>query len=234
MFGSYSKADKKILAVSDFREKYSAEDFNGSAYVSDTNGTSIFGIAKGKGKDFSKELADHYLAYRFNNYDQDPNITTWILTLRNGLTEFVTETKGKQRWRNVTVEENAGRLNYRKDDYRDQFDGDLESSIYYNDASKLNDIDNGKRDPKQVMYQSDFETYDLEGNLINTNGNPKTLISDKSRVYTGGSWADRTYWMGSGTRRFLDEDKTSDMIGFRCAMDRVGSSSPNSRSRNRR
>ena len=234
LFGSYSKAVKKILAVSDFREKDTSAEFTGSAYFSDSTGESIFGIAKGKGIDFSKEGADHYLAKRFNNYDQDPNITTWILTLRNGLTEFVTETKGKQRWRNVTVEENAGRLNYRKDDYRDQFDGDLESSIYYNDASKLNDIDKGKRDPKQVMYQSDFETYDLEDNLINTNGNPKTLISDKSRVYKGGSWADRTYWMGSGTRRFLDEDKTSDMIGFRCAMDRVGSSSPNSRSRNRR
>ena len=84
------------------------------------------------------------------------------------------------------------------------------------------------------MYQSDFETYDLEGNLINSNGSPKTLISDKSRVYKGGSWADRTYWMGSGTRRFLDEDKTSDMIGFRCAMDRMGSSSPNKSSRSRR
>ena len=235
LFGSYSKAINNILTVNDFREVKINPllPFLGSAKIivgADTTAKPIFG----KGIDFSKESADHYLAYRFNNYDQDPNITTWILTLRNGLTEFVTETKGKQRWRNVTVEENAGRLNYRKDDYRDQFDGDLESSIYYNDASKLNDIDNGKRDPKQVMYQSDFETYDLEDNLINTNGNPKTLISDKSRVYKGGSWADRTYWMGSGTRRFLDEDKTSDMIGFRCAMDRVGSSSPNSRSRNRR
>jgi len=239
LFGSYSKAINNILTVNDFREiqvdlKNNTVPFLGSAKIivvgGDTTAKPIFG----KGIKFSKEDADHYLAYRFNNYDQDPNITTWILTLRNGLTEFVTETKGKQRWRNVTVEENAGRLNYRKDDYRDQFDGDLESSIYYNDASKLNDIDNGKRDPKQVMYQSDFETYDLEGNPINTNGNPKTLISDKSRVYKGGSWADRTYWMGSGTRRFLDEDKTSDMIGFRCAMDRVGSSSPNSRSRNRR
>jgi formylglycine-generating enzyme required for sulfatase activity len=241
LFGSYSKAINNILTVNDFREiqvdlKNNSVPFLGSAKIivvggnPDTIAKPIFG----KGSKFNKEEADHYLAYRFNNYDQDPNITTWILTLRNGLTEFVTETKGKQRWRNVTVEENAGRLNYRKDDYRDQFDGDLESSIYYNDASKLNDIDNGKRDPKQVMYQSDFETYDLEGNLINTNGNPKTLISDKSRVYKGGSWADRTYWMGSGTRRFLDEDKTSDMIGFRCAMDRVGSSSPNSRSRNRR
>ena len=230
LFGSYAKANLKILSLTDFREKLTDQvDFEGSVCIPD--GTDqiakpIFGI----GKIFSPAsdvFPDHYLAYRFNNYDQDPNITTWILTLRNGLTEFVTETKGKQRWRNVTVEENAGRLNYRKDDYRDQFDGDLESSIYYNDVNKLNDIDNGKRDPNQVMYQSDFETYDLEGNLINNNGNPKTLISDKSRVYKGGSWADRTYWMGCGTRRFLDEDKTSDMIGFRCAMDRMGSSSPN-------
>ena len=232
LFGSYAKANDKILRFSDFREKVVPGDFKGSVYLPENNpsysidGISIFGSGKFFGIT-DNDFPDHYLAYRFNNYDQDPNITTWILTLRNSLTEFVTETKGKQRWRNVTVEENAGRLNYRKDDYRDQFDGDLESSIYYKDISKLNDIDNGKRDPNQVMYQSDFETYDLEGNLINNNGNPKTLISDKSRVYKGGSWADRTYWMGCGTRRFLDEDKTSDMIGFRCAMDRMGSSSPN-------
>jgi len=229
LFGSYAKANPKILSEKDFREKLTnQENFEGSVSIPDGSGQiakPIFGI--GKIFSVSDVFPDHYLAYRFNNYDQDPNITTWILTLRNSLTEFVTETKGKQRWRNVTVEENAGRLNYRKDDYRDQFDGDLESSIYYNDVSKLNDIDNGKRDPNQVMYQSDFETYDLEGNLINNNGNPKSLISDKSRVYKGGSWADRTYWMGCGTRRFLDEDKTSDMIGFRCAMDRMGSSSPN-------
>ena len=231
LFGSYAKANLKILSLTDFREKLTdQEDFEGSVCIPDETGGQIAKPIFGIGKIFSPAsgtFPDHYLAYRFNNYDQDPNITTWILTLRNSLTEFVTETKGKQRWRNVTVEENAGRLNYRKDDYRDQFDGDLESSIYYNDVSKLNDIDNGKRDPNQVMYQSDFETYDLEGNLINNNGNPKTLISDKSRVYKGGSWADRTYWMGCGTRRFLDEDKTSDMIGFRCAMDRMGSSSPN-------
>ena len=226
LFGS-SAQNKNILLSTDFREK-PLEPFKGSVAVNDKP-KSIFG----GGTKFGAN-PDHYLAYRFNNYDEDPNITTWILTLRNGLTEFVTETKGKQRWRNVTVEENAGRLNYRKDDYRDQLDGDIESSIYYNNDDKLNDISNGKRDPNQVMYQSEFETYDLEGNLINSDGNPKTLISDKSRVYKGGSWADRTYWLGSGTRRFLDEDKSSDMIGFRCAMDRMGSSRANGNSRNRR
>ena len=155
------------------------------------------------------------------------------MTLRNGLTEFVTETKGKQRWRNVTVEENAGRLNYRKDDYRDYMDGDLESSIYYNNQQRKNEINEGKRDVKQVMYQSQHENKDFEYKDINAGvaGWPTTLVSDKSRVYKGGSWADKTYWMSSGNRRFLDEDKSSDMIGFRCAMDRIGSTRPNKKKR---
>jgi gliding motility-associated lipoprotein GldJ len=50
-----------------------------------------------------------------------------------------------------------------------------------------------------------------------------TLISDKSRVIKGGSWNDRAYWLSPGTRRFLEEDQSSSTLGFRCAMDRVGS-----------
>jgi len=191
-------------------------------------GVSIDGGSSGVAM-FSKE----YLEFKFKSYFMDPTITTWIMTLRNGLTEFITDTKGKQRWRNVTVEENAGRLNYRKDDYRDYMDGDLESSIYYNNQQRKNEINDGKRDVKQVMYQSQHENKDFEYKDINAGvaGWPTTLISDKSRVYKGGSWADKTYWMSSGNRRFLDEDKSSDMIGFRCAMDRVGSTRPNKKKR---
>jgi len=54
-----------------------------------------------------------------------------------------------------------------------------------------------------------------------------TLISDKSRVVKGGSWNDRPYWLSPGTRRFLEEDQSSSTIGFRCAMDRVGSQEGN-------
>ncbi len=50
-----------------------------------------------------------------------------------------------------------------------------------------------------------------------------TLVSDKSRVYKGGSWNDRAYWLSPGTRRYLEEDQASSTIGFRCAMDRMGS-----------
>lgn len=54
-----------------------------------------------------------------------------------------------------------------------------------------------------------------------------TLISDESRVYKGGSWADRAYWMAPGTRRFKQEDQASRSIGFRCAMTRTGSPTGN-------
>jgi sulfatase modifying factor 1 len=56
-----------------------------------------------------------------------------------------------------------------------------------------------------------------------------TLISDKSRVYKGGSWNDRAYWLSPGTRRFLEEDKALSTLGFRCAMDRMGSPEGNGR-----
>jgi gliding motility-associated lipoprotein GldJ len=56
-----------------------------------------------------------------------------------------------------------------------------------------------------------------------------TLISDKSRVYKGGSWADMPYWLSPGSRRFMEEDQASSTVGFRCAMDRMGSPEGNKR-----
>ena len=50
-----------------------------------------------------------------------------------------------------------------------------------------------------------------------------SMINDKAHVYKGASWKDRAYYMNPGTRRFLDEKQRTDYIGFRCAMDRVGS-----------
>ena len=125
-------------------------------------------------KNQTKELLFNF---RFKNYKTDPTISTWLLTLRNGLSEFIVESRGKQRWRNVTEEENIGRLNYRKDDYIDYLDGDLESSIFYNDKQRKEDINSGRRDASQVVYQNEHENFDLEGKSINKgiNGWPTTL-----------------------------------------------------------
>ena len=151
-----------------------------------------------------------------------------ISMLRDGFTEFIIDTPGKLKYRDVSEEENIGRLNYRRSDYIDYLDGDIETSIYFDNDDRKNDINQATRDPELVMYQSRFEEYDLKGGQIKPGGDdrtawPTTLISNKSRVYKGGSWRDRAYWMVGGNRRFLDEDKSTDYIGFRCAMDRVGS-----------
>jgi gliding motility-associated lipoprotein GldJ len=50
-----------------------------------------------------------------------------------------------------------------------------------------------------------------------------SLLGDDVRVYKGGSWKDRPYWLTPGTRRFLQETKSMNDLGFRCAMIRVGS-----------
>jgi formylglycine-generating enzyme len=55
-------------------------------------------------------------------------------------------------------------------------------------------------------------------------GNSYSRISDHTRVYKGGSWKDRTYWLGPGTRRYMDERKSSNDLGFRCAMTHLGDS----------
>jgi hypothetical protein len=51
-----------------------------------------------------------------------------------------------------------------------------------------------------------------------------SLIDNQARVYKGGSWSDRAYWLTPGSRRYLDERQSTATIGFRCVMDRVGDS----------
>ncbi|MGB4774130.1 MAG: SUMF1/EgtB/PvdO family nonheme iron enzyme [Daejeonella sp.] len=49
-----------------------------------------------------------------------------------------------------------------------------------------------------------------------------TLVNNGSRVYKGGSWNDRAYWLNPATRRFMQQNESSAEVGFRCAMSMVG------------
>jgi gliding motility-associated lipoprotein GldJ len=117
--------------------------------------------------------------------------------LLSGISDYQSDQPGEVRWRNVTVEENIDRRNYRTSDNIGFLDGDIESSIYFEDPS-------------------------FEGNPMYDWGKT-TLVNDRARVYKGASWADRIYWANPGTRRYLDERQSTATIGFRCAMTRVGS-----------
>ncbi len=81
------------------------------------------------------------------------------------------------------------------------------------------------------QIKTDFQLYtDPEGerNLRNRRQIDPTDIlapkyTDKTRVYKGGSWKDRYYWLNPATRRYLEQDKAQNDIGFRCVMTMLGS-----------
>ncbi len=129
----------------------------------------------------------------------------------------------------VKSSDNIYRRNYKKANNVNFLDGDIESQMdtKWNDNKtekssqdteniKIDKINNNTSKYKDSSFASNSnEMYDY-GNT--------TLISDRTRVYKGGSWKDRAYWLNPGTRRFLDQSQSTDCIGFRCAMDRVGPS----------
>jgi len=102
----------------------------------------------------------------------------------------------------------ANRYNYQKGDYRNYRDGDLQSSIVAGGEWITED---NKKGSGRMYVQEEKEYF--------------TLINDNARVYKGGSWRDRAYWLNPSARRFLDQESCRDDIGFRCAMIRVGSPS---------
>lgn len=86
------------------------------------------------------------------------------------------------------------------------------------------DADLQNRRNYRTAYALDFIDGDSSSEVFYGYGT-SSLISDKARVYKGGGWEDRAFYMSPGARRFLNEDQASKNIGFRCAMIRVGSAS---------
>ena len=128
----------------------------------------------------------------------------------------------------VDEEETFLRQNFSESDNRNFRDGDIESSRKFGDGSSN---ENSSRPETTVMYDAPNTpkaSYDDEGNLVATiDSSPKrtTLISDEVRVFKGGSWRDRAYWLDPAQRRYLPQYMATDYIGFRCAMSRLGSKS---------
>ncbi len=92
-------------------------------------------------------------------------------------------------------------------DYRNFRDGDVESQI----------IDTGDWNLEEGAETSNMYIQDDRPGFFSS------LITDEVRVYKGGSWKDRPYWLVPGTRRYLEQTKAQNDLGFRCAMTRVGS-----------
>jgi gliding motility-associated lipoprotein GldJ len=114
------------------------------------------------------------------------------------------DTLGRIRYREVTAQEidDQDRFNYREANNINYLDGDNRS--IRERANWMEEVNNARSTDEMYSY-----------------GN-SSLINDQSRVFKGGSWKDGAYYLSPGVRRFMDQDKATDFIGFRCAMDRVG------------
>ncbi len=91
-------------------------------------------------------------------------------------------------------------------DYRNFMDGDIKSQM----------VESGDWNNAPTNGEATESMY-VQGDQFSS------LIDDEVRVYKGGSWKDRPYWLVPGTRRYLEQTKAQDDLGFRCAMTRVGS-----------
>jgi len=128
----------------------------------------------------------------------------------------------------VDEDETYLRTNFDRSDNRNFRDGDRRSSRYFESFNLDDETEQTAEAETRKMYNSPQHNVqaDSTGALIrelDKSNNRTTLVNDKVRVYKGGSWKDREYWLDPAQRRFYPEDKATDYIGFRCAMSRVGS-----------
>jgi len=161
-----------------------------------------------------------YEANDFGLYCMAGNVSEWVADVYRPLSFKDVEEFNPFRG-NVITE-------YRRDNngslMRNEFGELIKDTIAGLDLRNFND-----GDPNSQMISGD------DWNSIQTNktddmyiqddrpGYYSSLITDNVRVYKGGSWKDRAYWLVPGTRRYLDQDKSQSDLGFRCAMNRVGS-----------
>ncbi len=183
----------------------------------------------------SGALNDHYVVTGpvnafapndFGLYNMAGNVNEWVMdvyreTSNQELTEYNSfrgniymrpvREEGSQKYTLDSVGAIAVEF-FGSDDKRDVKDGDY-SSLIQTDYPLPQDI--------EIILAAD-STINPADLKVDPTDILAPRISNNTRVYKGGSWRDRIYWLNPSTRRYLDQDKSSSTIGFRCAMSTAG------------
>lgn len=160
------------------------------------------------------------------------NVYQYVALGEDGEELMRNEETGKLIYTNVPDDMN--RRNYRQADNINYLDGDWNSSIYdYENHTPTTisgwredqgDDEDGGSDEENVRKSEELYTNNMYHRQDSSSrDNVTSMINNRVRVVKGGSWNDRAYWMQCGTRRYYDQDRSTSWIGFRCAMDRMGS-----------
>jgi gliding motility-associated lipoprotein GldJ len=128
----------------------------------------------------------------------------------------------------VDEKETYLRQNFDKSDNVGYRDGDKESSKFFNFSDSESSDKKGNEERSMYNAPRHNVSTDSLGRMVrkyDKSNKRTTLINDHIRVYKGGSWRDRAYWLNPAQRRYFPEDMATDYIGFRCAMSKVGAKS---------
>ncbi len=125
----------------------------------------------------------------------------------------------------VDEEETYLRTNFSSSDNRGYRDGDPSSSRFFDRFSDEEDQDDVRKMYDSPKHKVERDSLGKLTRQYDQSNNRTTLINDEVRVFKGGSWRDRAYWLDPAQRRYLPQYMATDYIGFRCAMSRVGSKS---------
>ncbi len=154
-----------------------------------------------------------YLRNAFGLYNMAGNVNEWVMdTYRPSSHEDVNDY-------------NPFRGNiYTKDLYQEDHTIEERDSIGHIPYAVISDDEmrNNQRYEARTANLNSFGDGDSLSQFTYDYGET-TLINDSTKVYKGGSWADRAYWLSPGTRRYMQGNLSSSTIGFRCVMDRLGS-----------
>jgi formylglycine-generating enzyme required for sulfatase activity len=157
---------------------------------------------------------DAFSANDFGLYNMAGNVNEWVLdvyreTTYEEATEYnpfrgnvYSQIKKDSLGNTMMTPTGCLAIEYNNDtDKRDYKDGDVMSLLDTDYPLDTTGIEEAKYDPTNILAPH---------------------LTKTTRVYKGGSWNDRLYWLNPTTRRYMDQSKSSNTIGFRCAMSVVG------------
>jgi len=136
----------------------------------------------------------------------------------------------------VDDDETYLRTNFDKSDLRDYRDGDPQSQKDFYLSSAETDNDNKKRMYNSPQHRAQYKLDTITGEETldrqwDTSNKRTTLVDNNSRVYKGGSWKDRAYWLDPAQRRYFPEYISTNDIGFRCVVSKLGEKSNKKKAR---
>lgn len=163
---------------------------------------------------------DAFAANDFGLYNMAGNVNEWVLDVYRETTfgvmaeynpyrgnVYSTIVRDSATNRHILTETGCLAVEYTAaNDKRDYKDGDATSRLdtdYPLDTTGLSE---------EQMMEVKYDPTDILAPHITKN----------ARVYKGGSWNDRIYWLNPTTRRYMDQSKASCTVGFRCAMSVLG------------